>query len=147
MNIRQLKTLLKQEEGMTLIEILIVIALIAMVGSFVGVKVLRQYDNAKVDATKIQMRNLGPVLDMFKRDCGFYPLTDQGLDALSKKPQGRECKNYDPEGYTKKVPKDGWDRDFMYTSDGNTYSLKSLGQDGAEGGTDVNKDISSEEIQ
>jgi general secretion pathway protein G len=140
---------LKNEKGMTLIEILIVIALIAMVGTFATVSIMGKFDRAKVDSTKIQIRNLGTILDLFKQSCGFYPLTDQGLEALISKPTtGRECPNYDPEGYlkAKKPPKDGWNRDFIYTSDGNTYVIRSLGADGVEGGEGVNADISSEDI-
>ena len=136
-------------EGFTLTEMLIVIALIALVGTFVTSNVISKYNRAKVDSTKIQMKNLGVVLDDFKRECGFYPTQDQGLDALFNKPTaGRECKNYDPEGYikTKKVPKDGWGNDFVYTSDGNKYELKSLGNDGKEGGDGYDKDISSNDL-
>jgi len=140
---------LKNEKGMTLIEILIVIALIAMVGTFATVSIMGKFDRAKVDSTKIQMRNLGTILDLFKQSCGFYPMTDQGLDALITKPaNGRQCTNYDPEGYlkAKRPPQDGWNRDFIYTSDGNTYLIKSLGADAAEGGDKTNADISSDEI-
>lgn len=141
------RTTVASEQGFSLIEMLIVIALMALVGTFVAGNVIRKYDQAKVDATKIQIRQLGVILDDFRRVCGFYPTTDQGLDALVKPPVGRECKNYDPEGFIKekKVPKDAWDNDFVYESDGNKYVLKSLGADNKPGGADVEKDISSDE--
>ena len=136
------------EKGFTLTEMLIVIALIAMVGTFVTVNVMSKYNKSKIDATKIQMKQLGVILDDFRRDCGFYPTAEQGLDALVKKPGGRECKNYDPEGYIKggKVPKDGFGFDFGYTSDGNKFQIKSLGNDGKEGGEGIDKDITSDEL-
>lgn len=138
------------QDGFTMMEILIVIALIAMVAGFVGPKVMSKFERGKVDTTKIQMRQIGVSLDDFKRECGFYPLTDQGLNALITKPTGgRECKNYDPEGYIKgkQPPKDGFGNDFVYTSDGAKYELKSLGADGAEGGDGNNKDILSSELE
>ena len=96
----------KKEAGFTLIEMMIVMAIIALLGSFVTTKIIRRFDQAKVDATKIQIKQLLLVLDDFRRVCGFYPTTEQGLDALIKAPVGRECKNYDPEGFlsSKKVP-------------------------------------------
>ncbi|MCM2278698.1 MAG: type II secretion system major pseudopilin GspG [Oligoflexia bacterium] len=146
-----LKNLLKKlpsaQAGFSLIEMLIVIALMALVGTFVAGNVIRKYDQAKVDATRIQMKQLGVILDDFRRVCGFYPTTDQGLEALVKAPSGRECKNYDPEGFIKdkRVPKDAWDHDFDYVSDGSKYTLRTLGADGKEGGDGFDKDFGSDE--
>lgn len=140
---------IRNERGFTLTEMLIVIALIALVGSIVTTQVASKFNRAKIDSTKIQMKQMGTILDDFRRECGFYPTEDQGLDALVKKPTtGRECKNYDPEGYIKggKVPKDSWNTDFVYTTDGNTYELKSLGNDSQEGGEGNNADISSKNL-
>lgn len=134
-------------KGFTLIEMLIVIALIGMVATLVGVNVIKRLDESRVNTTKIQMKQLMTVLDDFRRVCGFYPSTDQGLDALVHAPQGKECKGYDPEGFIKKIPKDAWDNDFVYTSDGNHFILKSLGSDKQEGGTGLAADISSEDLQ
>jgi general secretion pathway protein G len=134
--------------GFTLTEMLVVIALIALIGTFATSQIINRFQQAKVEATKIQIRQLGSILDTFKLQCGFYPTQDQGLDALVHKPTGgRECKNYDPEGYIKegKVPKDAWDNDFLYFSDGNTYEIRSLGSDGKEGGEGFDKDISSKD--
>jgi general secretion pathway protein G len=139
----------RDERGFTLTEMLIVIALIALIGTFVAGNVIDKFSRAKVDSTKVQMRNLSTVLDQFKLDCGFYPLSDQGLDALLKKPAGRECKNYDPNGYLKsgsKVPRDSWSNDFGYQSDGNKFVITSFGSDGKEGGEGNDKDIASDQL-
>ena len=134
--------------GFTLTEMLVVIALIALVGTFVAGNVISKWESAKVTATKIQINNLKTRLDEFKLACGFYPTTDQGLDSLIKKPSGgRDCKNYDPTGYIQggKLPKDGWDNDFQYFSDGNTFEIKSFGSDLKEGGEGNNADLSSKD--
>lgn len=139
-------TPLASNTGFSLVEMLVVITLIALVGTFVVSNIMGKLDQAKVDSTKIQINQLGTVLDQFKLDCGFYPETDQGLDALIQKPEvGRECKNYDPEGYIKggQVPKDAWDNDFIYSSDARTYEIRSLGSDAAEGGEGNAADLSS----
>jgi general secretion pathway protein G len=143
------RTLTRSEEGFSLIEMLIVIALIGLLGTLVAGNVIGKFNRAKVDTTKAQMRQLGVILDDFRRECGFYPTTDQGLDALIQKPaSGRECRNYDPEGYIKggKLPKDGFGNDFVYESDGNRYKMISLGNDGQAGGSDLDADISSDDL-
>lgn len=145
---------LQNRDGFTLTEMLIVIALIALVGTFVGTQVINRFSKAKIDSTRIQIRNLGVVLDDFRRECNFYPTTDQGLEALVRKPEGgwpggRDCKNYDPKGYVSggKVPKDAWGNDFIYTSDnGVDYEIRSLGADSREGGEGDSADISSKEV-
>ena len=147
--LNKINLIAKNQAGFTLTEMLIVIMLIALVGTFVTSNVISRFNRAKVEATKVQMRNLKTVLNQFRLDCGFYPTTEQGLDALMDKPAGgRECKNYDPEGYidAKNPPKDGFDHEFIYESDGNKYVIKSLGNDNTPGGEGLDQDLSSDEI-
>lgn len=137
------------QQGFTLTEMLIVLALIVLIAGFVGTQVFSRYEKAKFDSTKVQMRQLGTVLDQFRLDCGFYPSTEQGLKALLEKPiDGRECKNYDPEGYlkAKNVPKDGFNNEFTYQAGGSSYELLSLGRDGKEGGQGLDADLTSKEL-
>ena len=137
-----------RQAGFTLTEMLIVIALIGVIMTLVSSNIIGKFNSAKVDTTKIQMRQLGVILDDFNRVCGFYPTTDQGLEALVKAPSGRECKNYDPAGFIKdgKVPKDGWGNDFIYESDGSKYKLSSLGSDNKAGGEGNDKDLASDDL-
>jgi len=142
-----LKTVVRDERGFTLTEMLIVVAIIAMIGTFAVGKIMSQYNRAKVDSKNIPIRNLATLLDNYRLDCNYYPTTDQGLEALVSKPTGgKECKNYNPEGYSKKVPLDGWGNAFLFESDGTKFNIKSLGQDGAPEGVDNNADISSDTI-
>lgn len=136
------------ESGMTLIEILIVLAIIAMIATFVGTNVSGQLKKARVDSTKTQIRNLGTVLETYQLDCGAFPTTSQGLQALITKPDGDACENYNPSGYLKSkvLPKDGWGTTLVYESDGSSYVVKSLGKDRKEGGDGENTDISSETL-
>jgi general secretion pathway protein G len=143
----QFKKIMKNPSGFSLMEMLIVIAVIGLIMTFVGTNVIKRYDESKVNATKIQIRQLGTILNDFRRVCGYFPTTEQGLEALSKAPtSGRPCPNYDPEGFIKKVPKDAWNNDFVYESSGEKWVIKSLGSDGKEGGDGFAKDISSEEL-
>jgi len=146
---KKVPRILTDTKGFTLTEMLIVIALIAMIGTFAIGQIMGNFSKAKVNASKIQMKNLGVVLDNFKLDCGFYPTSDQGIEALATKPGGgRECKNYDPNGYVKggKIPNDGFGNPFLYESDGSKYVLKSLGNDNKEGGEGEDKDLSSDAL-
>lgn len=141
------KMSVRDERGFTLTEMLIVVAIIAMIGTFAVGKIMSQYNRAKVDSTKIQIRNLVTLLDNYRLDCNFYPTTDQGLEALVSKPTGgKECKNYNPDGYAKKVPNDSWGEPFLFESDGTKFVIKSLGQDRQPDGADNAADISSDTI-
>lgn len=136
------------DKGFTLIEMMIVVAIIGLLAGLVGMKVFRSLDESKVTAARVQIRQLRTVLDDFRRVCGSYPTTDQNLDALISAPaSGHPCKNYPGDGFldSKKVPQDPWNNNYVYTSDGNKYELKSLGKDGKEGGDGIDKDLSSED--
>lgn len=137
---------LNQESGFTLTEMLIVITLIALVGTFAVTQILDRYDRARTNATKVQMQNLGVVLDNLRLDCGRYPTSEEGLEALVEKPASLKCEGYERNGYVKngQLPKDGFDKPFQYISEnGSDYELISLGKDGREGGENYDKDISS----
>lgn len=141
------KQILGNHSGFTLIEMMIVVAIIGLIASLVGLNVSRRLDEARVETTKNQMRTLGMILDDFKRVCGRYPTTEQGLDALIKKENAPDCKNWSDD-FIKggKLPQDAWGRDFAYLSDGGKYELKSLGADTKEGGDGSAKDLSSNEM-
>ena len=147
--LKQLKVIVKSEQGMSLIEILIALTLLALAGTFVGGRVFENLQEGKVQTAKIQMKSLSDRLKEFRRDCNTYPTTDQGLDALIEKPTGgRECKRYAPGGYIEggKIPLDPWDNEYIYESDGKTFTIISLGADNAEGGEGVDADINSKDL-
>lgn len=141
--------LLRSQQGLSLIEILIALTLLALAGTFVGGQVFDNLQEGKVQTCKIQIKSISDRLKEFRRDCGYFPTTDQGLDALLEKPTGgRECKRYAPSGYIEggKVPLDPWDGEYIYESDGKTFTIISLGNDGAEGGEGFDADINSKDI-
>ncbi len=134
----------KSHQGFSLIEILIALTLLGIAGAFVAGKVLDQLHEGEVKSAKIQMSNLDARLKEFRRKCGFYPTTEQGLEALVTKPSGgRECKDYPPNGFIEDniVPKDPWNNDFVYESDGKSVNILSYGPDGEAGGEGNDVDI------
>ncbi len=131
------------EGGFSLIEILVGLTLLAIAGTFVAGKIFDQLEDGKVSATKIQMNSLSENLKEFRRHCGQYPTTEQGLEALVSKPTtGRDCPRYPPNAVIDAVPKDPWDNDYIYESDGKNFNIISYGNDGAEGGDGYGVDIS-----
>lgn len=134
----------KKEAGFSLIELMIVIGIMGLLIGVIGPNLIAKFTKAKVDTTKVQMKQIASVLKSYRLDCNLYPTTDQGLEALLNKPaSGTECKNYAPGGYMGgKMPKDGWDKEFIYSSaDGSNFEIKSLGADMKAGGTDNDADI------
>ncbi len=138
--------------GFTLIEIMVVIAILALLAALVAPKIMGRSDDAKIADAKVQIKNLETALKLYKLDNGVYPSTEQGLAALVEKPTvGQLPKNYKAEGYleSKKVPKDPWGNDFAYLSPGEhgDFDLYSLGADGVKGGEGKNADIESWNLQ
>lgn len=148
-----MRRIISEVRGMTLIEIMVVITILGLIGTVVTVNVLDRLDEAKVSTARTQMKSLEQALDQFRRDNGYYPATEQGLQALVEKPSvGRIPKRYPSKGYIKggKIPQDPWKCDYVYTSPGthgNDYEITSLGADCQEGGEDTDADINSYETE
>ncbi len=139
---------LANENGMTLIEIMIVIAIIGGLLTVLGTTAFDRYEKSRVDTTKISMKTLSSGLEAYNLACNSYPTTDQGLAALVTKPSGDACPNWGPGAYVNKGQlKDSWGKDFIYESDGGTFEIKSYGRDKKEGGEGYAKDILSSEQQ
>ena len=141
--------LLKQQMGMSLMEILIALTLIGIAGTFVVGKILDSLEEGRVESAKIQIRNISERLKDYKRKCGTYPTTEQGLDALIEKPTGgKECPRYPAEGFIDggKIPLDPWDTEFIYESDGRKFTIISLGSDREEGGEGFEQDLNSNDL-
>lgn len=143
----------KNQKGFTLIELMVVIIILGLLAGLVLPKILGREEEARVTTAKTQIRNLEGGLDQFKLDNGFYPSTDQGLDALIRKPEaGRIPTNWKEGGYLKpaRIPKDPWGKDYLYFSPGNEgreYEIISYGADGEQGGDGKNADIESWKIE
>jgi len=135
-----------RRRGFTLIEIMVVIVIIGLLSALVGPRLIGQSDEAKRKTTATQIAQLEQVLGLFQLDNGFYPTTEQGLEALVKEPSlPPEPLNYKKGGYMKKVPKDAWGRDFIYRCPGERgdFDIMSYGSDGKEGGEGTAADITN----
>lgn len=135
-------------QGFTLIEIMAVVLIIGLLGTIVGAVVFGQVDKARVTTAKTQIRQIEAALDFYRMDNGRYPTTEQGLDALVRKPTiAPEPRNWRKEGYLQggRVPSDPWGEPYQYRSPGaanpHSFDIWSLGADAAPGGDDVDGDI------
>jgi general secretion pathway protein G len=149
LKLKDANVILKSQRGMSLVEILIALTLLGIAGTFVVGQVTQNLQEGQVQSAKIQIQKIGDILREYKRKCGRYPTTEQGLDALVAAPtSGKTCKRYPPDGFIEgRVPKDPWDTEFIYESDGKRYEIISLGGDEEEGGEDeIDKDISSKDL-
>ena len=136
----------KRRSGFTLVEILVVVVILGLLATLVIPRVVGRGEEAKRTATVVQIRALEQALDLYKLDNGFYPTTEQGLEALVSKPSGMpEPMNYRRDGYMKKVPVDPWGRPYVYRSPGEhgETDILSFGPDGAEGGEEDDRDITN----
>lgn len=135
----------RRDAGFTLIEIMVVLVIIGLLMALVGPNLIGRSEKAKGQTANIQIAQLGQALDTFRLDVGRYPNSQEGLNALVGRPPGLD--RWDGPYLSKGgVPKDPWDRAYVYRSPGDggrPYDLYSLGADGAPGGQGENKDITN----
>lgn len=128
----------------TLVELLVVLAIIGLLASIVAPNVLGRMGGAKVKTARVQMADLGAAVDMYALDVGSYPTTEQGLAALLEAPDGTTGWSGP---YLKKraIPLDPWNHPYQYSSPGQhgEFEILCLGADGLTGGEGDAADISS----
>lgn len=137
-------------EAFTLIELMVVIVILGVLAGIVVPQFMDEPQKARVVKAKMQIENISTALKKFYIDNGFYPVTEQGLEALVSKPtSGRAPKNYASSGYLSKLPKDPWGSDYIYLSPGEhgPFDLSSYGADGAEGGSEGDADVNNWELE
>jgi general secretion pathway protein G len=135
------------EQGFTLVEMLVVIAIIGLIMGLVGPRVLSYLTESKVKAAKIQMQSFASALDLFSLDTGRYPSTAEGLTALVQRTPGVTNWN-GPYLKSGVVPNDPWSHPYVYRAPGerNAYDIMSYGSDGQEGGSGAAGDISLDKL-
>lgn len=115
-----LKNRLKNQKGMSLIEIMIVLGIIAAVMATVMNFVFSSGDKAKANQTKAEIKRMEGFVRMYKQEKGEYPTTDQGLEAVADA------------GFMEEVPRDAWNNEFLYESPGSHGKKFEICSDGAD---------------
>ncbi len=135
---------LRTAQGFTLIEIMVVVIILGILAAVVVPRIMDRPDQARIVKAKQDIRALGAALNLYRLDNYVYPTTDQGLAALVEKPAIEpEPRNWKSGGYVERLPKDPWDREYLFLQPGEhgEYDLYTLGADGQPGGEEANADI------
>jgi general secretion pathway protein G len=130
--------------GFSLIELLVVLAILGLLAGLVGPQVMKFLGGSKTKTARLQIEDLGAALDLYRLEVGRYPSSSEGLKALVEQPSGAPNWN-GPYLKKKQVPQDPWGDDYQYRSPGEhgAFDIFSLGADNAEGGEGENQDIVS----
>jgi len=139
------------QKGFTLIELMIVIVIIGILATLLIPRIMERPEEARRIKAKMDIKTIESALKLYKIDSGTYPTTEQGLEALVKKPETSPVpKKWREGGYLEgSVPNDPWGNPFYYTSpgsDGRDFEIISYGNDGQPGGTGRDADISSTDL-
>ena len=133
-----------RDAGFTLIEIMVVIAIIGILATLVVPKIMGRPDEARAVAAKQDVGTIVQALKLYRLDIGRYPTTDQGLKALVEKPTSEPVpQNWKMGGYLDSLPKDPWGNIYQYANPGTNGEIDvySYGSDGKPGGTGLDADI------
>lgn len=136
---------MRRNRGFTLIELMLVIVIIATLAAIVATNLAGKGEEGKIGAVKGQIANFETALDLFEAECGRYPTTAEGLEALRVAPSG--VKGWKGPYMKKDIPLDPWGNAYGYRSPGThsgtsgttstaSYDLWSNGPDGREGSDD-----------
>ena len=133
---------LGRDGGFTLLELLVVLAILGLLAAIVAPQVLRYLGTSRTQTAKVQIENVVAALDQYQLDVGHYPSEQEGLDALVTTPAGATNWN----GPYLKRPSaltDPWGTKYLYKNPGKhgEVDVYSLGSDHAEGGTGEAKDV------
>lgn len=151
----------KAQNGFTLIELMIVIVIMGLLATLLIPRIMERPEEARRIKAKVDIKTIESALKLYKIDTGNYPTTEQGLEALMRKPDTPPVpKKWRDGGYLEgdAVPKDPWGNPYYYTASsssgtgslsgtsGRDYEITSYGHDGQPGGTGRDADISSADL-
>ena len=132
------------QAGVTLIEMLVVVTIIALFAGLVGLRMWKQADKARTTAARAQINTFMTALNTYKMDTGVFPTSEQGLQVLRTAPQG--VTNWQGPYLERELPLDPWGRPYIYhypSEQGDEPEIISYGADGQSGGSGGDADIVS----
>lgn len=131
------------QRGFTLLELLVVMVIIGLLAAYVAPRYFSQVGRSEVRSAQAQIAALRNALDAYRLDAGSYPTTEQGLAALTTRPQN--VPRWNGPYLQRGVPPDPWGKPYQYKSPGEhgEFDLLSFGKDGQPGGSDEAADITS----
>jgi general secretion pathway protein G len=123
-----------RRQGFTLMELLLVLAILVILGSLAGISITTMRRNSNIRAAKVQIDMFTSAIKVYEMDVGALP---PSLDALVNQPEGlRNPDKWAGPYLEKAIPNDPWQNEFQFTNNGDSYSIVSFGPNGSEGGGD-----------
>jgi general secretion pathway protein G len=134
------KNPLNNEDGFSLIELMVVVVIMGLLTTVVVINVLPNQDRAMVEKVRADVRVISQAVEMYRLDQMKYPTMEQGIESLVNAPSGDTIRT---EGYIRSLPKDPWGHDYQYLIPGehSAFDVFSFGADGRIGGEGLNADI------
>lgn len=124
--------------GFTLIEVMVVVVILGILAALVVPKVMSRPEQARIVKAKQDILAIQSALELYKLDNGFYPTTDQGLQALVTKPSIPPTpRSWKSEGYLQSMPQDPWGQDYQYINDDEKIRIFSFGAKGKDGNSEI----------
>jgi general secretion pathway protein G len=133
--------------GFTLIEIMVVVVILGILAAIVAPQVIGKVDDAQIARVQGDLRGIENALNFYRLDNYAYPTSDQGLEALVRKPADPNIRNW--KSYLKRTPKDPWGNEYVYLNPGNhgEIDIYTLGRDGRPGGDGLDADVGNWELE
>lgn len=124
--------------GFTLIEVMVVVVILGILAAIIVPKIMSRPEQARMVKVKQDILAIQSALDLYKLDNGLYPTTDQGLEALVKKPTSDPIpRNWKSEGYLAQVPTDPWSEPYQYINENEQLKIFSYGPKGKAGNSEI----------
>ena len=140
-----MKQLPINNQGFTLIEMLVVLVIIGMLAGLVGPKLFGRVDSSKVKTAEVQIKMFKGALETFRLDVGRFPTQAEGLLVLNMPPTDEQARAHWHGPYLDQdVPLDPWGNTYLYSlpgTNGQPFALYSLGGDGKRGGEGIDADV------
>jgi len=128
----------KKTLGFTLIEVMVVVVILGILAAIIVPKIMSRPEQARMVKVKQDILAIQSALDLYKLDNSIYPTTDQGLDALVKKPTSSPTpQNWKSDGYLQQLPIDPWGQPYQYMNDDEKLRIFSYGPKGKEGHNEI----------
>lgn len=138
MKIRISDQSITQQKGFTLVEVMVVVVILGILAAIIVPKIMSRPEQARVVKAKQDILAIESAMDLYKLDNGFYPSTDQGLQALTTKPTSPPIpRNWKSDGYLPRLPVDPWGEPYQYANDNEKLHIYSFGAKGKEGDVEI----------
>ncbi len=132
----------ERKRGFTLMELLVVLAIIGILAAIATGVYISRVDDARITRARADIQTIEAAVDIFRLDNFRYPTNQEGLKALVEKPNDRDLR-WPQGGYMRRLPVDPWNRPYLYSTPGRRgeVDIYTLGRDGEEGGEGQDRDI------